>query len=355
MPMRLSAVLVTYRSAALALRAIESLRDAAPEPVEVIAVVNSGDRAEAEALGPAADRVLLPERNVGYAGGLNRGIAAASGDVLLLCNPDLVLEPGSIAPLAALAVSGRVMAGPVFFWDDSRTILLPPAEEPRPAVLARRALAGTAAGRERVFRRGLRHARHQAEVAREGRTVERTALSGALMAVSRATLGVVGPFDEAYALYYEENDWQRRLRDRGGRLVQAGAARVVHRYNQSARTEPRAAAWFAASERRYFTTHLGERGERALGLVAPGPAEPEPPGLPGGVLCAGHRGAWSVAVSPLPSFHPFAFVPGVDAAEWRLPADVAAGLTGTWFVRAVDASGRVLAEGSVGPGHPPEV
>lgn len=353
--MRLSAVLVSYRSAALALRAIESLRDASPEPVEVIAVVNSGDAAEAEALAPAADRVLLAERNLGYAGGLNRGIAAASGDVLLLCNPDLVFEPGSIAPLGRLAASGPVMAGPAFFWDDARSIQLPPADEPRPAVLARRALAATSAGREAVFRRSLRQARLQAASIRERREVEVTALSGALMAVSRSTLAAVGSFDEGYALYYEENDWQRRLRDRGGRLVQAGAARVVHRYNRSARTEPRAAAWFAASERRYFTTHFGKRGERALGLVAPGSVAPVPAELPGGVLRPGHDGAWSVAVSPLPSFHPFAFVPQVSGTGWRLPVDVAAGLAGTWYVRAIDPSGGVLAEGSVGPRDPAEV
>jgi N-acetylglucosaminyl-diphospho-decaprenol L-rhamnosyltransferase len=343
----ISAVVVSYRSGALAARALETIRrDAAGSglSLETIAVVNSDDAGEARALEGAADRVLVPGRNLGYAGGLNSGILVASGEVLVLSNPDVLVRPGALLALAGAARSGPVAAGPAFFLDEGETIHMPPAEEPHPLALARRRLAGTPA----AFRRALRRALAAADEATHGETRSVRALSGALVAVSRETLARAGPFDEGYALYYEENDWQRRLRTLGGALLRVGAARVVHAYNQSAGLEPRAAAWFAASERRYFTTHFGARGAAALAALASGAPPPPPPApLADGVLRFTAPAA--IALSPLADFGSFAFVPRAEAGAWRPPDDVRAGFgSATWYARAVDpATGRVLAEGAL--------
>lgn len=346
----ISAVVVSYRSAVLAARAFESLRQDAADSglaLETIAVVNSGDADEARALEDAADRVLVPGRNLGFAGGLNAGLKEARGDVAVLSNPDVVLRRGALEALRAQAASGLVAAGPAFFLDEGETLHMPPGEEPRPCGLARRRLG--ARGSAAVFRRAVRRAQCAAREAERGETAKVTALSGALVAVSRATLERVGPFDEGYALYYEENDWQRRLRTLGGALLRVGAARVVHAYNRSARLEPRAAAWFAASERRYFTTHFGARGVAALDALASGATATAPPApLADGVLRFTAPVA-AIALSPLADFGSFAFVPRAEAGEWRPPDDVRAGFGGaTWYARAVDAAtGRVLAEGAL--------
>ena len=343
----ISAVVVSYRSGARAARALETLRrDAAASELslETIAVVNSLDAGEARALESAADRVLVPGRNLGYAGGLNAGLLAASGEVLVLSNPDVLVRPGALLALAGAARSGLAAAGPAFFLDEGETIHMPPAEEPHPFALARRRLAGTPA----AFRRGLRRAMQAADEAAGGGTRAVRAMSGALVAVSRETLERAGPFDEGYALYYEENDWQRRLRKLGGALLRVGAARVVHAYNQSARLEPRAAAWFAASERRYFTTHFGARGAAALDALASGAtATPPPAPLEGGALRLSTPAA--IALSPVADFGSFAFVPRAKAGAWRPPDDVRAGFgSATWYARAVDlATLAVVAEGAL--------
>jgi len=345
----ISAVVVSYRSAALAARALESLRNGAAASglsLETIAVVNSDDAAEARALEGAADRVLVPGRNLGYAGGLNAGLREARGDVLLLSNPDVVLRPGALEALRDAAASGLAAAGPALFLDEGETLHLPPGEEPGLAVLARRRLA--AAGSAPVFRRAARRAQRAAREVERGETATVTALSGALFAVSRATLDRVGPLDEGYALYYEENDWQRRLRALGGALFRVGAARVVHAYNRSARLEPRAAAWFAASERRYFTTHFGARGAAALDAFAKAPPVPDAPvRAASGALRLATPAA--VALSPLADFGSFAFVPRAEAGDWRPPEDVRAGFGGaTWHARAVDpVSFEILGEETI--------
>ncbi|HMA28333.1 MAG TPA: glycosyltransferase family 2 protein [Thermoanaerobaculia bacterium] len=347
----ISAVVVSYRSAALASRAIESLRsDAAGAglTLETIAVVNSGDPQEARALSSAADGVVFPGRNLGFAGGLNAGVEAARGEILVLANPDVVVREGALAALAAEARGPLAAAGPALFLDEGETLHLPPAEEPHPFDLARRGLAGS--GAPAAFRRRFRRARRAAEGAERKETCPATALSGAFVAVSRQTLERVGRFDERYVLYFEENDWQRRLRKAGGRLSRVGAARVVHRYNQSALLEPRAAGWFASSERRYFETHFGARGVRALEALAT-PAStaagaPAPASLSNDVLFFDAPAA-AIALSPVPDFGAFALDLRASGGSWRPPEDVRRGFGGAaWFVRAVDPKTLdVLAEG----------
>ena len=347
-------VLVNYRSTAEALRATESFRSAvaaAGVEAEVIAVDNSGD---GDALRSAADRLVSPGRNLGFAGGLNAGAKASRGEVLFLGNPDLVFAPESVrALLDALEEAGDgTAAGPAFFHDAARTLLMPPAEEPSPLELARRLLSRDPAATERVFKRNLGRVLRVHAAARARRTLRAEALSGALVAMSRVTLERVGPFDERYRLYYEENDWQRRLVRSGGRLVYAGAAHVVHRWGQSARHEPQAAAWFAESERLYFGEHFGTRGRKGLDSLAAAPPWPKSaPPLLAGRLEWPQAGPAGIAVSPLPWFSPIGWV-GLPAGAsiWTPPPEFADLIPGPCYVRAVGiTSAKVLAEATIAP------
>jgi hypothetical protein len=313
-------------------------------------VENSG---EAAAFSGVADVTLDLGRNLGFAGGLNAGIAAARGDVLFLANPDLVFRPGSVAALAAAVrgARGPVAAGAAFFLDDAMTIQAPPAEEPHPFDLVRRRISMNPATAERPFRRRLRRALAAADAVARGEIRRAPALSGALVATARRTLQSVGSFDEGYALYYEENDWQRRLRALGGVLLHVGAARVVHRFGRSARQEPRSAAWFAESERRYFARHFGERGRKGLEALAASPPWPKatPAPLETGALEWAARRSVGIAISTLPWFSPFAWVPLHEgASSWRPPVGFVEGLDAPCYARAVDpVTLEILAEGAL--------
>jgi GT2 family glycosyltransferase len=346
-----SAVVVSYRSGDLARTAVRSFRESARRAgleLEVIGVVNSGEDAEADILRPEVDRLLTPERNLGYAGGLNLGMDGAGGDVLLLANPDVVALGDAVPALAEAALARFGAAGPAFFHDDGGTILAPPFEEPGLAALVRRRLARRDPARANaVFRREARRVLRHAEAVDRGVPAPASSLTGALLAVSRATLRRVGPFDEGYALYYEENDWERRLRRLGGELVCVGAARVVHRFNQSGKQAPERAAWFAASERRYFGVHHGPRGLEAVRLLAESPEAPRVLGpLPNGALSLASSAA-AVALSPIPWFVPFALARPRGAAVYAPPRDFLGSIAGEpWYARAFDpATGAVLAEG----------
>lgn len=59
------------------------------------------------ASGSPTIRSLLNERNLGFAGTCNRGAAAATGEILFFLNNDLVLLPGWLEPMLAVAARPR--------------------------------------------------------------------------------------------------------------------------------------------------------------------------------------------------------------------------------------------------------
>jgi GT2 family glycosyltransferase len=102
---------------AACLRALRRQADAAS--LEILVV----DQApQPLALPPGlADRVLRPERNLGFAGGTNLGLATARGELLATVNDDAVVGPGWLAaltaallgdPRAAAAQGINILAGP---------------------------------------------------------------------------------------------------------------------------------------------------------------------------------------------------------------------------------------------------
>ncbi len=137
--MKVSLVLVTYRSAAHLALCLDSFqRQAAACGVsgEVVVVEQSEDPAEAAAVhSAAAPATVLLRPNRGYAAGLNCGAGAASGDVLLLANPDIEFLEGSLAALLAALGQGFDVAGPQLVWDPCGPLLLPVPEDPSPGAV----------------------------------------------------------------------------------------------------------------------------------------------------------------------------------------------------------------------------
>lgn len=102
-PMDLSIIIVTYRSrediGACLVSALEAIRGLA---AEIVVVDNaSGDGTPAAARAHAGVRVLELPENVGFAAGINRGLAESSGRYVLWMNPDARLVGGSLGDVIA--------------------------------------------------------------------------------------------------------------------------------------------------------------------------------------------------------------------------------------------------------------
>lgn len=101
-----SAVVPTLGRSPWLIPCLEALRR---EGIELI-VVDQGEQA-VELPAGLADQVLRPGRNLGFAGGTNLGIAAASAELIATVNDDALVEPGWMAALtAALDSDPRIAA-----------------------------------------------------------------------------------------------------------------------------------------------------------------------------------------------------------------------------------------------------
>lgn len=239
-----SLLVINYRSASLAADAIRTARASFSRPLQAIAVDNSNDPGETEALRAFADVVIAAPRNLGYAGGINAGRRVCDGDVIIVSNPDVRFGEHAIDRLVEV---NAAVAGPALFWDDACQWMLPPAELQTRSEVVDRVVASRSPrwadrrGRRRFFAR-------VAFWSLEGVTRVR-ALSGAAMAIQARAFDAAGGFDERFALYFEENDFLRRVR---GDVVYVPAARCRHLYNQSAGGSNEAAALYARSELLYL-------------------------------------------------------------------------------------------------------
>ena len=90
---RVSVVLVTWNSAPYLRRCLEGIARQTYPDVELIAVDNaSGDDSVAR-VAPHATRVIRNETNRGFSAAVNQGLAVATGEFVLLVNPDCFLQP----------------------------------------------------------------------------------------------------------------------------------------------------------------------------------------------------------------------------------------------------------------------
>jgi GT2 family glycosyltransferase len=254
-----SLLVINYRSSALAGDAIATARAASSRPLQVIVVDNSVDPAEVDALRGIADTVIASPHNVGYAGGINAGRRFCDGEIIVVSNPDVRFGEKAIDRLID---ANAAVAGPALFWDDAHRWMLPPAElHTRREVIDRVfASRSRAWARRRARRRFLERVAfwsldHAASV---------RALSGAVMAIRASAFDAAGGFDERFPLYFEENDFLRRVK---GRIVYVPSARCRHLYNQSAAASPEAASLYARSERLYLRRWGGTFAKKFEGTL----------------------------------------------------------------------------------------
>lgn len=335
--MRLALILVHYHTPDLAAAAVGALRADVADlqgDAEWIVVDNGSDAAGRAVLESLPVRRIDPGANLGYAGGVNLGVASSTAEALIVMNPDVLVFPGCVPALLDRLRQGAAVAGPAFYWDRGRRMLLPPAEERSRSAELLGVLAAPIARR-----RWRWHARRHWEARA---AVASWSLSGSLLAIRRDAWERVGPFDEGYRLFFEETDWLLRARRLGLRSEYVPGAEAVHLYNQSAAREPRSQGWFEESARRFRRQHYGAAFSAVLESLSR--REARVPELPRASVLDLPPGAAWVEVSPNTAGFPAAaerLAPG--ARSWSLPAEIAERMPGgRWIAQVTDGAGREL-------------
>jgi N-acetylglucosaminyl-diphospho-decaprenol L-rhamnosyltransferase len=216
-------VVVTYSPGGALDAFLDTLSDATREAFSVVLADNgSTDGAPQAAAARPGVRLIETGGNVGYGKAANLGASGASGEWVVVANPDVLWEPGS---LDALLEAGRR-------WPDAGCL--------GPAI---RTADGQLYPSARAFPslcRGMGHAvfgwwwpsnpwtrsyRAEAGSPAEGTTGW---LSGSCMLLRRTAFEAVGGFDPAYFMYCEDMDLCRRLADAGWSSVYVPSAVITH-------------------------------------------------------------------------------------------------------------------------------
>jgi GT2 family glycosyltransferase len=209
----LSTVIVAHDSLPKLQQSLPALTAQLGEQDELIVVDNASSDALPQELGRLAPRarLLSLSRNVGFAAGANRGVEAASGDVVVLLNPDAVVSPGWSEAIR------DPWGGPWDAW--MGLVLLDDGEH-----------INTSGGI--LHFTGLGWSGHVGEPALMAPTgpTEVAFLSGACMALPRARWHELGGLPEEFFMYCEDVDLSLRFRLCGGRLAVIPDAMVRHDY-----------------------------------------------------------------------------------------------------------------------------
>jgi GT2 family glycosyltransferase len=233
-----SLIVVHYRTREPLARLLESLRVSNPAPLREILVVNNSGEPLDDLLLRAGwpVRVLDPGKNLGYAGGVNAGIRAASEEDLLILNPDVAVEPGSIEALERIARErprAGILAPKLLNPDGSLQLSARRFYTWRTLLLRRAPLFGLGPeepGGPRPPDARLGPCGDPARGLGPG--------GGALRA--REAVRDVGLMDERYFLYFEDVDWCQRMWRHGYEVVYCADATMRHEHaRSSAQLRPR--------------------------------------------------------------------------------------------------------------------
>jgi len=205
-----TAIVLNWNGLAATRRCLASLAAQLPTPPHVLVVDNGSTDGSAEALaaelGP--ERFLGLPTNLGFAGGMNRGLAASATEWVLLLNNDAELAPDALARLeAALAADhGAAAAAPTIYHGE------PPDRHAR-------WYAGGRLGRWSAVT-------HHGDAPATGAPRAVSFLSGCALLARRAAL--LPGLAEDYFLYFEDAELCDRLAQAGWRLLWVPEAEAWH-------------------------------------------------------------------------------------------------------------------------------
>lgn len=225
---QLSIIIVNYKSVALIENCVRSIiRETKSITYEIIVVDNHSMDGCAQQLSNTFPgiRVIELRENGGFARGNNAGIAVAKGELLLLLNPDTLVEDNAIERCYRqfIALEGYSACG-VQLLNEDRSLQISGSYNMKGGINFLLALPYWGS----VLRRlGYALKTKVPHVLLEEGYTDVDWINGAFIMTNKAAIAQAGPLDEEFFLYSEEIEWCARLR-KVGKLCIFGNCRVVH-------------------------------------------------------------------------------------------------------------------------------
>lgn len=211
-------------------------------------------------------RVILIENkeNLGFARGVNLGIKKASGEYLVLLNPDTEILNDGIKKLVEFAATNKNIAavGPRLLNTDGS---FQPSAYSFPTTLwasLHLLQISKLFSKEKV-------GKFFPYFSRPDKIQEVDWVTGACICIKKEALKKVGLFDENYFLYFEEIDWCKRAKENGWKIYYYPPAVITHHLERSSSQEKELSLLSRyESMFYYFRKHYGEREEKIVRRMA---------------------------------------------------------------------------------------
>ena len=226
---RVSVIVVSYNAPCFLQLCLESVRASLKGlDGEVIVVDNASAEGCAERVREHFPEVHLQvnSKNRGFSAAVNQGVRQASGEYILILNPDSLLPEDAIGKVLNFAVKQKDLGAVGCRFLDGRGRFLPECKRNFP---------GFRAAMLKLF--GL-NGGYYADHLKEEESGEVEVLTGAFMLMRRALFERLNGFDEDFFMYGEDIDLSYRIRKAGYRNHYLGNVGIIHFKGESSLSEP---------------------------------------------------------------------------------------------------------------------
>ncbi len=235
-----SIITINYNQPEHTMALLDSIRKLHYRNIEVIVVDNASvvnpEKMIYERFPEA--RVIVSEKNLGFAGGNNLGIAVAKGYLLFFVNNDTELAPDAIKPLVELFEShpdAGIASPKILYYNSGELIQYVGCSRMNPYT-------------GRNHRTGfMEKDRGQYDVTKATELAH-----GAAMMVPRSVIDKVGTMPEVFFLYYEELDWCETIKRAGYSVWVVPASKVYHKESMSIGKNSTVKTYFLTRNRLLF-------------------------------------------------------------------------------------------------------
>ena len=224
---------------------LTSLSKVEGAPLRVILVDNGSEQESIDRLERRFPEILMIRlsENRGFAGGNNVGIERALWDGashILLLNNDTLVHPGFLTPLLeGLTAPGIGVVGPKIYCHPDATRLW-------------------FAGGRIDWRTGRQWhlGADEFDHGQRDTPLEVDYITACCLLAPARVFQEVGGLDERYFIYFEETDWNLRVRRLGYRCVYVPASRIWHKVSRAMKTgSPISDYYYARNRLMFFRSH----------------------------------------------------------------------------------------------------
>jgi GT2 family glycosyltransferase len=234
MPVLLTTILVSYNTREMTMSCLKSLQAATDDITsEIVVVDNASGDSSANAIRAGFPDATLVENadNVGFSRAVNQALRLASGEFVMLLNPDCIVTPGATDALVTYLVahSDVGIVAPLVTHPEGRLTVLSAGYLPN---LWHTVVHYFGLSRVSIFGQRLRGLNLRSGRDTQGpREVEW--VSGACLVASRALFSELGGLSDRWFMYGEDMDFCARAMDHGYKVVHLPSAHVTHEVGAS--------------------------------------------------------------------------------------------------------------------------